>query len=456
MSGIKFREDVSTETLTHQERPESSKRTASQYLKDIERATTNLAPNEEALHSSQRRADSYWQYMKPRILPYLRNLCQRILTVVITLAILILVLLLLRDSEGLPEQYLWSEATFDWPQVNPASYLQPFNTSFGPYNVVLDGHSHTTYSDGRMTPEQSIQWHIANGYNAVFVTDHNTVDGGLEAERIALEKYSDQIVVIPGMEYSCCRLHMNFININETVPVGPPVPTDEDIQAAIARAHELGGLAIINHIPWSNSTEFGWEMATLPNHPSLESLVSWGLDGIEVVNQATLDEPSLLFAQKHNLLIMTGTDMHYPYVAANAWTIVNAANFSKDSIMSELLARRNTFYFDPTGTRNVSYPPDNPAYYRLASLLTLADFFGSFYTDMKGMYSFQGTFCQPRIFYLHGTMVAWFVGYIIIAHIFFEIGRGIVIAIWHGCKRLYRYVREDQNLQLSDNVSELQ
>lgn len=47
---------------------------------------------------------------------------------------------------------------------------------------------------------------------------------------------------------------MNFIDINETVPVGPPIPSDEDLQRAIQRVHDLGGLVIVNHIYWSNTT----------------------------------------------------------------------------------------------------------------------------------------------------------------------------------------------------------
>ena len=41
---------------------------------------------------------------------------------------------------------------------------------------------------------------IANGYNAVVVSDHNTIAGGLAAQEIALEKYKDNITVIPAME----------------------------------------------------------------------------------------------------------------------------------------------------------------------------------------------------------------------------------------------------------------
>jgi hypothetical protein len=47
---------------------------------------------------------------------------------------------------------------------------------------------------------------------------------------------------------------MNFLDINETIPTTGPTPTDEELQTAINRVHELGGIVIVNHIPWSNTT----------------------------------------------------------------------------------------------------------------------------------------------------------------------------------------------------------
>jgi hypothetical protein len=47
---------------------------------------------------------------------------------------------------------------------------------------------------------------------------------------------------------------MNFLDINETIPTTAPSPSDEELQRVINRVHELGGLVIVNHIPWSNTT----------------------------------------------------------------------------------------------------------------------------------------------------------------------------------------------------------
>ncbi|KAF9581383.1 hypothetical protein BGW38_001625 [Lunasporangiospora selenospora] len=233
---------------------------------------------------------------------------------------------------------------FDWEPIQPQTYLSPMvnASSFAPeaggYNILLDGHSHSVYSDGRMSPEVLLKWHIANGYNAVVVSDHNTIRGGLAAQKVAFEKYNDTITVIPAMELTTCRFHMNLIGINETIDIAlKKWPTDEEIKAAIDRTHALGGLAIINHIPWSNTTEYGYQLPRMQHHPSREKLVELGIDGIEVLNGDTLDTISLKFIQDNNLILMTGVDVHYPDSHAYSWTILRTAdgNRSMESIMAE-------------------------------------------------------------------------------------------------------------------------
>jgi hypothetical protein len=80
----------------------------------------------------------------------------------------------------------------------------PWDPDFGPYNILLETHSHTYFSDGAMTPEQNVEWAIAYGYTALVVSDHNTIAGGLRAKKYAEEKgyTNDTIVVIPAVEYT--------------------------------------------------------------------------------------------------------------------------------------------------------------------------------------------------------------------------------------------------------------
>ncbi|KAF9158377.1 hypothetical protein DFQ26_007719 [Actinomortierella ambigua] len=353
--------------------------------------------------------------------------------------------------DGQPQQMDYGAIQeFDWPPVNPRSYLAPMNASFGDqYDVLLDGHSHTIYSDGIMTPETLIKWHIANGYNALIVTDHNTIEGGLAAEMIAKEKYADKITVIPGMELSCCRFHMNLIGINETIDIAMKKwPTDEQIKETIQRTHQLGGIAIINHIPWSNATEYGYQVPRLPRHPSREQLLEWGIDGFEVANSATLDMASWKFVQDNNLLVMTGNDIHYPDTSAYTWTILNTnGNRTKENIMAQLRARRASFLFDPTGTRNLAYPSENTAYYRAAPPTLLGQYFQMYWVSKTGMYSFspEGGYCQESELWFRWPLIGWFIAWVLAGFFIYEAARMVIVGcLWGICMRRRKFVRRRQ------------
>ncbi|KAJ1987411.1 hypothetical protein H4R33_002867 [Dimargaris cristalligena] len=269
-------------------------------------------------------------------------------TVVTTSYILVLLTLVglistLLTNAYRPSKYRLDRLAFPW--VNrPQNYLRPFDPNFPTdYNVLLEGHSHTTLSDGDMTPQQLVEFYRASGFNALIVSDHNTVAGGLAAEKYAQEHYPDSFLVIPAQEYSCCRIHMNLINIRETIPVTSAFPSNTELKRVIEQTHALGGLVVVNHIPWSNKTETDYNpvrptslaydetsssppegpsptpssastsvsaagagvskretqdkfhesvtgnYATLPGHPTRSELLELGIDGIEIMNGPVFD-----------------------------------------------------------------------------------------------------------------------------------------------------------------------
>ncbi|KAJ1823549.1 hypothetical protein LPJ56_002963 [Coemansia sp. RSA 2599] len=350
---------------------------------------------------------------------------RRLLAMSVFVAVLAVLMVPLQNSVGI-ETFNFGAMSFDW-ETSPRDSLVPFDPSLSNYNVLLDGHAHTTVSDGRLSPEQLVDYSIAQGCNAVIVTDHNTVRGGLRAEQYAKTRYPGEFVVIPGMEYSNCRIHMNFININATVKVGNrEFPSDEDMQLAINRVHELGGLVIVNHIPWSNRTLERLGTPRLLNHPSIESLIRWGVDGFEIINQATFDLPTFQHVRARNssagrpLILMTGSDVHKPNTAF-AWTVLRAKTLSKDAIMEEIRGARTSFLFNPTGNRAKTIPAYSSRYLALAPLVELADYFGTFYDRYSGQYSFHGTHCQRDIVDFHGLSVGCFVLYLIAGALLFEL-----------------------------------
>ena len=368
-----------------------------------------------------------WKGIDRRFGPSSRRyvrLVQRVLChsgIVLVFILLFYLLTLLLASQANPNQYNYSAITFPW-HVDPRTYLQPWNTSFGAYNVLLDGHIHTTRSDGMLTPEQIVDWAVAHGYNALAVTDHNTVQGGLDAKAYAEKRYPGTLTVIVGQEYSCCRIHMNILGVNETIMPKSPWPTDADLKSAIEQAHKLGGIVIVNHMWWSNRTTAPYQLATLPNQPSLATLDAMGIDGVEIVNGNTEDRLVKTYANQHPtqgnrtrpLIQITGSDMHYPD-GAYAWTALKVAEpITQQSILQALKTTPTTVLMDAGGTRNRSYPVISQTWYAYSVFSLFTDFFSSFITEYRGMYSFMGTFCQPRIIQVQWMMIFWLVVWVII------------------------------------------
>jgi hypothetical protein len=187
--------------------------------------------------------------------------------------------------------------------------------------------------------------------------------------------------------------------------------------------------------------ESGYDLPRLPNHPSVADLISWGVDGFEVINQGTFDYPTMQAATRHNLIQMVGSDIHHPAIPANAWLTVNSPAMNKSAIMQEIIARRTSFLFDPTGTPERVSVASSPAYDQLTPLTWLGDYFGMFYTEDKGMYSFQGSFCHPEQFAIRNNVIGWFLFWLLLFVLAFELVRSLVILISSYTLLYYRKKR---------------
>lgn len=125
---------------------------------------------------------------------------------------------------------------------------------------------------------------------------------------------------------------------------------------------------------------------------------------------------------------MVGTDIHHPSVGAQVWLTVNATNMTKQSIMEEIRNRRTSFLFDPAGTQPRTYVDSPSSYNLLTPLLLLGNYFGMFYYNSKGMYSFQGTFCHPEVLVINSSIIGWFIFWVLILLIVFELTR--LFTLW--------------------------
>ena len=62
---------------------------------------------------------------------------------------------------------------------------------------MIDLHSHSSASDGILSPRDSALYAYSKNLKVWALTDHDTVDGLCDAARVCLEK---QITFIPGIE----------------------------------------------------------------------------------------------------------------------------------------------------------------------------------------------------------------------------------------------------------------
>jgi hypothetical protein len=231
----------------------------------------------------------------------------------------------------------------DWKGLTP---IVPPGYDKAKHNVVFDHHSHTHYSDGILTIKQNVEWHIAMGYNVIAITDHNNMCHLEKIYDVRAEYYGKDIIILSGIEWTTKRIHLNFLGIPNWEYKINYRPTDDYIIDAINKAHELGGIVVCNHIPWSVN-EFN-----MKTHPTREALLEWGIDFIEIINddckpENVYDHESYDFCIKHKKKIgmITGTDMHKPDGLASGgvhgWTLMNLKEFSEGALMEEL-GKKNT------------------------------------------------------------------------------------------------------------------
>jgi hypothetical protein len=243
----------------------------------------------------------------------------------------------------------------DWKNVTPRTLPEYDKTAF---NLIYDHHSHTYYSDGALTIKQNVEWHIAMGYNAITITDHNNMRHLEKIDNIKAEYIKKGILITSGIEWTTTRLHLNFLGVSKWDTRIPYKPKDEKIIDAINQVHDLGGIVVCNHIPWSLYE------GKYKNHPTRENLLEWGVDYIEIINddsqpENNFDHESYNFCMKHKgeIGMITGTDMHKPdgllSGGVHGWTLLYLEELTEEALLVELRNKKTKIlyskepYLDP-------------------------------------------------------------------------------------------------------------
>jgi predicted metal-dependent phosphoesterase TrpH len=157
----------------------------------------------------------------------------------------------------------------------------------------VEFHCHTIFSkDSLIQPQMLVDAARRKGIDRLIVTDHNSIDGALEAKRL------DPELVIVGEEIMTTRGELLVAFVSEEVPFGL-----EPLEA-IRRLKAQGAFISVSH-PFD--ARRGWKLADL-----LEIIPL--VDAIETFNARCMDGRYNLwaqeFARQRNLAGTVGSDAH--------------------------------------------------------------------------------------------------------------------------------------------------
>jgi hypothetical protein len=190
--------------------------------------------------------------------------------------------------------------------------------------AVVDFHSHTNASHdvrgtamGRFDTEKNLAWHRRAGFDAVFVTDHNTTAG--------LVPTDVPVALCRGREVSAWRAHIVLLG-GELDSVRGPYRRDwAGLRQLLADADTIYGALSVASIPEYERNHWG----------RLDSLVKAGLDGFEIVN-ASPKANEMTRARRDTVIdlarrtgkFVVGVSDHHGWGATSmVWSLVEVLNW---------------------------------------------------------------------------------------------------------------------------------
>lgn len=193
--------------------------------------------------------------------------------------------------------------------------------------IKLDLHVHSMYSDDAIgSPKEIMKSIQQKGLQGFALTDHNTVNGALNA---AKKLSSENFIIIPGIEISTKDGHLLGLNVKTTIPKKLP------IKETVEHIYEAGGIPIVPHL-YRNMSGIKKEKLLL---------IKQKIDAIEVYNGCSQPKTNIKTAQVAKKLKMGGTggsDSHMPQYAGYAYTQIDTTDLTIDSIITEI-EKKNTW-----------------------------------------------------------------------------------------------------------------
>lgn len=186
--------------------------------------------------------------------------------------------------------------------------------------IKLDLHIHSQYSEDAIGSLKDIIKSLKKrGLQGMAITDHNTVEGGLKAVKIAPKDF----IVIPGIEISTADGHMLALNVEKNIA------RNLSIQETVEKILEQDGTPIVPHLLRDMSGIKREKLKTIHQK----------INAIEVFNACSMPKTNLKIAKiakEFNLGGTGGSDSHDPSYTGYAYTVVDTTDMNADAVLSEI------------------------------------------------------------------------------------------------------------------------
>lgn len=190
-------------------------------------------------------------------------------------------------------------------------------------NLVIDLHIHSHHSkDSLSKPKDIIKRAKKKGLTCIAITDHNTILGGLEGNRIA--KNDESIKVIIGSEIKTNHGDLIGLFLNENIK-------SKNFEEVIDEIKSQDGLSILPH-PFREHTNVR-EIAPLVDAIEVWNSRSWFKDNVR----------AKLLAEEFNKKTSYGSDAHSISEIGNVQVqIMSTPDIITGSIMKPICLNRTT------------------------------------------------------------------------------------------------------------------
>ena len=185
----------------------------------------------------------------------------------------------------------------------------------------IDFHIHTYHSyDSLMCPKKIITIAKSRGLNGVVISDHDTINGGLECAKINSDK---DFKIIVSSEIKTSVGDITGLNLKEEI-------TDRNFSDVVQKIRNQGGLVLLVH----------------PYHGHKLSEINFSsIDLIEGYNSrvsAMLNQKAVELANSHNIPVIAGSDAHLYGEIGNARTWYNNLDDLSKPVKTEW--KRNSMF----------------------------------------------------------------------------------------------------------------